>query len=642
MSARNILMAAAGSADDKLYVDDVFSAYTYTGNGSTQTINNGIDLAGKGGMVWTKSRSTDGTHNALYDTVRGTGTRLVSNLTEGASAGDLSAFNSSGFSLNNSQGASNWNGQTYVSWAFRKAPKFFDVVTYTKPALTSDTAFTTTISNPGMVIIKRTSTGNYSEAVNWYVWHRSLGDSQALILNTTDAALGITPVIVSGTAITHRGITSESVQFVAYVFAHDSSTDGIIQCGSFTTDGSGNATVNLGWEPQYILYKRSDSAGGWFVLDSMRGWTNGGNDGYIAPNTAAAENAGSDLGHPTATGFYSKGLAASATYIYLAIRRPNKPPTSGTQVYNAIARTGTGASASVTGVGFAPDMALIYNRDGATGNGGRLIDRLRGSASSFRTDLTASESVLSTMITSFDMNGISLGTNGNVNQSDATFISHFFRRAPGVFDVVCYTGNGATPRPIDHSLGVTPQLAIVKSRNTGGYNWKVTFFDGTSYYYLLLNVDDVSGSYEAHFYGIVNSFTDTNFSVVTDPLGNGISAVNQDWYTYVAYLFASLPGISKVGKYIGNGSTQTINCGFSTGSRFVLIKCMNASGDWYVWDTTRGIITANDPHFSLNSSSAEVTTNDSVDPDSTGFIVNQVAATNVNVSGATYLFLAIA
>jgi hypothetical protein len=109
----------------------------------------------------------------------------------------------------------------------------------------------------------------------------------------------------------------------------------------------------------------------------------------------------------------------------------------------------------------------------------------------------------------------------------------------------------------------------------------------------------------------------------------------------IAYLFATLAGVSKVGSYTGNGSSQTINCGFTTGARFVLIKRTDSTGDWYVWDTARGIVTGNDPHLSLNTTAAEVTSNDTIDPDSTGFIVNQVAATNVNVNAATYIYLAI-
>jgi len=73
-----------------------------------------------------------------------------------------------------------------------------------------------------------------------------------------------------------------------------------------------------------------------------------------------------------------------------------------------------------------------------------------------------------------------------------------------------------------------------------------------------------------------------------------------------------------------------------------MIKRTDSTGDWYVWDSARGIVAGNDPHLSLNDTAAEVTTDDSVDTDNSGFIVNQLSATNVNVTSATYIFLAIA
>ena len=118
--------------------------------------------------------------------------------------------------------------------------------------------------------------------------------------------------------------------------------------------------------------------------------------------------------------------------------------------------------------------------------------------------------------------------------------------------------------------------------------------------------------------------------------------VNAASDTYVAYLFTTLDGISKCGSYVGNGSSQTISCGFSAGSRFILIRRTDASGNWYVWDSLKGIVAGNDPHFHLNTTAAQVTTDDSVDPHNSGFIVNQVSATNINVSSGTYIFYAIA
>jgi hypothetical protein len=74
----------------------------------------------------------------------------------------------------------------------------------------------------------------------------------------------------------------------------------------------------------------------------------------------------------------------------------------------------------------------------------------------------------------------------------------------------------------------------------------------------------------------------------------------------------------------------------------LVIKRASAAGDWYVWDSARGIVSGNDPRLSLNTTAAEVTTDDSVDTDSSGFVVNQLSATNINVSSATYLYMAVA
>ena len=94
----------------------------------------------------------------------------------------------------------------------------------------------------------------------------------------------------------------------------------------------------------------------------------------------------------------------------------------------------------------------------------------------------------------------------------------------------------------------------------------------------------------------------------TITLGGTAATYNASGATYVAYLFATCPGVSKVGNYTGNGSSQTINCGFAAGSRFVLIKRTDDLGDWYVWDSARGIVAGNDPYLTLNTTAAEVTT----------------------------------
>jgi hypothetical protein len=115
---------------------------------------------------------------------------------------------------------------------------------------------------------------------------------------------------------------------------------------------------------------------------------------------------------------------------------------------------------------------------------------------------------------------------------------------------------------------------------------------------------------------------------------------NGTGYTYVAYLFATLAGISKVGSYTGNGTSQNIECGFAAGARFVLVKATSTTGDWLVADTARGIVSGNDPRLSLNSTAAEVTGEDWLDPYAPGFTVNQTTA-SANASGVSYIFFAI-
>ena len=195
--------------------------------------------------------------------------------------------------------------------------------------------------------------------------------------------------------------------------------------------------------------------------------------------------------------------------------------------------------------------------------------------------------------------------------------------------MVTYTGTGAAAT-IGHGLGKAPSMIITKQRN-GTWNWMSYHSALGATKYLYLNATDAQAT-DAQTYA--SAPTSTVWSVGTNAQINGNTS------TYVSYVFAEVAGFSKFGSYTGNGSSQTINCGFSAGARFVLIKRTDSTGDWYVWDSVRGIVASTDPHLSLNTTAAEVTTDDSIDPDNSGFIVNQLSATNINVTSATYIFIA--
>ena len=637
---------------EKLYIESCFSTYLYTGNGSTQTITNGIDLSTKGGLVWMKGRS-GATDHALYDTTRGTTKDLVSNSTaaETTQSTGLTAFNTTGFSIG-ALAKLNTSSATYVSWTFRKQPKFFDVVTYTGTG-SSQTISHSLGSTPGCIIIKKLDSTTFN--AGWAVYHRSLTNpsNYYLVLNTTAAetnyggnfisSVGSTTFTVAG-ASGFLGLSGSS--YVAYLFAHDaggfglSGTDNVISCGSFTGTGAAGNAITLGYEPQWLLIKRTDSTSDWAMFNNMMGMTLT-DDTYVWANLSDVENTYNVLA-PTATGFVFQDPylnASGGTYIYIAIRRgPMKVPTSGTSVFSPDKTNAASGTIVTTNVN--SDLFVAKYLDGV--DIPRWHDRLRGYANNvgdasplLRSSGTDAEVTGATgAIASVTNTGFKVtGTLGGLNS-----IYYSFRRAPGFFDVVCYTGTAtASLNTITHNLGVIPELIIIKQRS-GTAAWAVAHtFSATDISIQSLN--DTTAEFRdtyANVGWLTQKPTATQF--ILDDISSRVNSAG----TYVAYLFATLAGVSKVGSYTGNGSNQTINCGFTGGSRFVLIKRTDSTGDWYVWDSARGIVSGNDPHLSLNTTAAEVTTDDSVDTDSTGFIVNQLAATNINVSSASYIFLAVA
>jgi len=634
------------------YIEDVFSTYLYTGNGSTQTITNNIDLAGKGGMVWMKDRSRL-TNHTLYDTVRGVNKVLYSDVTsaQDTTTASLTAFNSDGFSVSATGGYTNINGDLFASWTFRKQPKFFDVVTFTQNG--GVTVNHNLGSVPACIIIKSTATTD-----SWYVYHTSLNTPNGngprynyLNLNNTNSSTNAGGIWINNITSTSFDITNQVIApfttYVAYLFASNAGgfgltgTDNVISCGSYT-QGSGDTAVTLGYEPQWVMIKSTDATGSsWAITDNMRAMpVSGSASRVLNANLSNAESSSIYGVHATATGFISNGFT-SGEFIYIAIRRgPMAVPTTGTSVFSPNTWTGNDTARSITGANFSPDLTLIRDRSAATGYSFVVNDKLRGSSNVLFAFNTNDEATGITQgVTSFNMNGISLGTdssNYGYNRSSNPEIGEFFARAPSFFDVVCYTGTGSYPFTINHNLGVAPELMIFKTRNAVQNWWtyaKPVTSPNSNWYqnYFVLNGTQSSTS-------DLTSFTSAPTST-TIPVASYYSASGT---TYVAYLFATCAGVSKVGSYTGTGALQTVNCGFTSGARFVLIKRTDSTGDWWTYDSARGITSGNDPYLFLNSTAAEVTSTNYVDTDSTGFKVTAAAPAGLNANGGTYLFLAIA
>ena len=621
------------------YIEDVFGNYLYTGNGSTQTITNGIDLSTKGGLVWVKPRSVADWHN-LYDTARGASKSLATNATDAQydlAGNGVSAFGTTGFTINGSNDQYNTNAVTYVSWTWRNQPKFFQCLTYTGNGINNRVISHSLGSVPGCIIFKATNTTS-----DWIVYHRSLYQDFAadnvdiLKLNSTAAQTGVNAVIndVSATTFTlgnnaaSNAPNIDGATYAAYLFAHDSGgfgltgTDNVISCGSFTTDGSGNATVNLGYEPQWVLIKSSSRAGSsWLIIDSMRGWVNNGSasdDANLRPNVSDAENL-NGLGWPTATGFQYSNFA-SETWIYIAIRRgPMKVPTSGTSVFSPF----VGSDTSTITTGFPVDM-LFDNKRAGNSNNTVNASRLVGE-NALITSSTAAETAGLTSATWFQNN-----TGYLPNALGTGIVAYAYQRAPSFFDVVCYTGTGSNIT-LNHNLGAVPELMIFKTRTGAARAWGVYSSAFGVNKKLVLNTTAAVAN--------DSFFVDTTPTATVFYPGNADES-NEGGNTYVAYLFATCAGVSKVGSYTGTGVTQTIACGFTGGARFVLVKRTDSTGDWYVWDTARGMVSGTDPSLLLNSTAAEVNAN-SIYTTTGGFQIVSTAA-GINASGGSYIYFSVA
>ena len=676
-------MVAAGAAGavgggDPTYVDDVFSTTLYTSNassnfdGTEKVITTGIDHT-EGFLTWIKNRDDNYTDHVLFDSERiGTNYKWIysnDNKEEQDTADIFKSPTSTGFTVKQATsgsgtGRTNPSGsKKMVSWTFRKAPKFFDVQTFTASPGTN-TIDHSLGSTPGMMIIKTTSL-----AENWYVWHRSIPNN-ALSLNSTNATGTYLAQYVWGNAssvvqptstqFTMYNANSTNQTYVVYLFAHDDQSFGtnsdqaIIKCGTYTGNGQASGTaVDLGFEPQWVMVKASlgTESSNWVIQNTMTGMSsnssgNGETVGNgISPNIDGNESGFSPNILATSTGFkalntsnYTNGNGV--TYIYMAIRRPHKPPTAGTDVFALDATSASGSTGNAFDAPFAVDMEWHQHW-------GANVDKYVGIRLTPGEYLVANSNAApaSGSAMTFD------SSDGVLTAfSHAGYSAQMFKRAPGFFDLVRYSGNNSN-QLISHNLEAIPELIIIKNRTSIG-EWVIyessiftAQYSGTTTDTGYINFS--SGG--ASFNPLDNVWPWNSTAPTSSTFSVGYSSnIGSDYQTnessknYIALLFASQPGVSKVGSYSGTGSTINVDCGFTTGARFVLIKRTDSGGHWHLWDTAHGITSGNDPYLLLSENQDEVTGTDYIDPLNAGFTVTSSAPAALNESGGTYMFLAIA
>ena len=316
----------------------VMDVKLYTGNGSTQTIS-GLNFSPD--LVWIKQRSAVRS-NWLTDTVRGN-TKLLSSDQTAAEITEtdcITAFNSDGFSLDADAGF-NASAGTYVAWTWdagsstvtntagsissqvrANASAGFSIVTYTGNASNATVGHGLGVA-PSLYIVKARTSSGFTDF--WSVYHRSLGATAYIKLNSTDAQTTGSTIwnstaptstvfsVVSASIANENGVT-----YVAYCFAP---VVGHSAMGSFTSGSS--PFVFTGFKPRFILAKGTGSGRIWNIYDSAR-------DPYnAAGKILKAEDSGAEIDSPPRVDFLSNGFKVrsssgaepnvSDTYIYYAV-----------------------------------------------------------------------------------------------------------------------------------------------------------------------------------------------------------------------------------------------------------------------------------------------------------------------------------
>jgi len=299
-----------------------FAATTYTGDGATkpssQSISNSVNgTSFQPDFVWIKSRS-NAYGNFVWDVIRGVAndaylqTDSANAQNSDATGNQMSSFNSNGFSVQNTTGGSvgtNNSGSTFVGWQWKangtgvsntsgtitstvsaNTTAGFSIATYSGNGTSGATVGHGLGVAPSMYIVKcRTQGAGY----NWAVYHASLGATQYLGLNTTNAA-ATASTVWNNTAPTSSvfslgndlAINSGTQTYVAYCFA---AVAGYSAFGSYTGNGSSDGPfIYTGFRPRFVLVKHTNDVNSWFVWDSSRNSYNAANL-TLKPNSSDAE-----------------------------------------------------------------------------------------------------------------------------------------------------------------------------------------------------------------------------------------------------------------------------------------------------------------------------------------------------------------
>jgi hypothetical protein len=300
-----------------------------------------------------------------------------------------------------------------------------------------------------------------------------------------------------------------------------------------------------------------------------------------------------------------------------------------TDYFNTKLYTGTGSTQTLTGIGFNADLIWLKNRtDSSTSH--VLTDSVRTNAKYLKSDSVDSEGTY-TFVSNRGSDGYDVASHSWSGASSKNYVAwNWLKSATAGFDIVSYTGNSSA-RTISHNCGAIPKMMLIKKRSDSD-NWSV-YHQGTGAgNYLILNTTSGSGASSTMW----NNTTPTA-SVFS--LGNK-GEVNANGQTFIAYLFAEIPGYSKFGTYTGNGNADGtfVYTGFKPA--WVLGKRSDNTNNWYIFDTVRDSFNLTQKKLRPDTTAAENNNSSkAIDILSNGFKIKNSDA-EFNASGGTYIYMA--
>ena len=660
-----------------------FNTVLYTGSGS-----DGLAVTGTGfspDFVWIKPRTQADNHN-IYDTLRGVRQQLITNNTsaESTQPRTLQSFDADGFTLNDDNNVNN-SGIDYVAWNFKAGGA---AVTNTDGTITSQVSANT---EAGFSIVTFTGDGSgltvghglgiapkitirkkRNGTSGWdFIYDGSIvGDSglKFMQLNSTAAqqVAGQQPHTDTTFGLYPGYDNVLNQTWIAYCFAE---VEGFSNFGSYVGTGASGNTVVTGFEPAFVMIKRTDSTGNWFMLDNKRDNTNP-NNLFLLANAADTEK---DLQTTDAldfVNFLENGFevlnggafcnASGGKYIYMAFAadptavEPTLEDSFNTVLYTGDAgNTGNTLSQTVTGVGFQPDLVWGKNRDYA--NNHILFDSVRSPEKWLSSNNTNAESESIYTQATILSDGFTTGTADALNRPNNDFVAWCWKGAelpainsngsiPSVvsanpaagFSIVSYTGNSIIGSTVGHGLNAAPDVVIIKGRQDGlpqyFASWGVYHSSLGATQRLWMNNTEAAQTAGGGDWINNTEPTDSVFTV-------GEYYTNWTGRDFIAYCFAEVAGFSKFGSYTGNGSTsgQTIEVGFEPA--FLIIKSTSQASDWFMWDNKRSPTNERDNRLKANTSDAETISTNGINFDSTSF---RMSGENFNNLNRDFIYMAFA